>query len=228
MTPIERFAAARLYVITCPPGTGPNGYGPMVEAACQGGADVVQFRDKGLSGQEKYRVASRLAEICRAHKTLFIVNDAMDLALMVGADGVHLGQEDWPLSACRTLRDQAGRPEFLIGCSTHSLEQAEEAQRLQADYIAIGPVYQTPTKPMYEPVGLELVRQVTRQVPTPHVAIGGIDSTNVEHVLSAGAQRVAVVRSVCGKRDIEEAARHLKQRIGQWTPALSKGGTKNL
>ncbi|HVO32858.1 MAG TPA: thiamine phosphate synthase, partial [Elusimicrobiota bacterium] len=115
----------------------------------------------------------------------------------------------------QALRKDAGRLDFLIGRSTHSLVQAQDAERDGADYIAIGPVFQTPTKPTYEPVGLELLRRVTSLVRTPHVVIGGIDSTNVAQVLAAGARRVAVVRAVCGKRDVREAARHLKQMMEQ-------------
>jgi len=210
MGDLDRFIAARLYVITCPPAGGPEGYSAMVEAACAGGTDVVQFRDKNLPWKQRYEIAGQLRKICMKHSTLFIVNDATDLALAVQADGVHLGQEDLPLAAARELVKRAGRSDFLIGQSTHSLEQALEAERQGADYIGIGPVFATPTKPTYQPVGLELVRQVTSRVKTPHVAIGGIDAGNVEQVLAAGARRVAVVRAICGAENIQAAARRMK------------------
>jgi thiamine-phosphate pyrophosphorylase len=212
---IERFNQARLYVITCPPKEGPDGYEPMVRAACEGGADVVQFRDKLITGKERYRVAARLRNICRDAGVIFIVNDALEVALAVGADGVHLGQDDLPVREAKKLMHPMGIKNFLVGCSTHSLEQAQEAERQGADYIGIGPVFATPTKPTYNPVGLELVRAVTSRVRVPHVAIGGIDATNVGQVLAAGAERVAVVRAVCGADDITTAAKQLKQRIGQ-------------
>ena len=216
---IERFNQARLYVITCPPQSGPDGYEPMVRAACEGGADVLQFRDKWITGKERYRVAARLRRICRDFGVLFIVNDALEVALAVEADGVHLGQDDLPVAEAKKLMHPMGVKNFLVGCSTHSLEQARQAEREDADYIAIGPVYATPTKPTYNPVGLELIRAVTREVKVPHVAIGGIDATNVGQVLAAGAERVAVVRAVCGQEDIAAAARRMKQAIKDVTPA---------
>jgi thiamine-phosphate pyrophosphorylase len=213
MAIIDRFVAARLYVITCPPAAGLTGYPAMVRAACEGGADVVQFRDKMLSVKERYDVGLQLAEICYEHKVLFIVNDMLDLALSVGADGVHLGQDDLPQDAARELVNKFGATDFLIGRSTHSLEQAQQAEQEGADYIGIGPVFATPTKPAYNPVGLDLVKAVTSQVKTPHVAIGGIDPSNIQQVLEAGAQRVAVVRAVCGAEDVAEACRQMKKTM---------------
>jgi thiamine-phosphate pyrophosphorylase len=215
MSLIERFIAARLYAITCPPMAGALGYAEMVEAACAGGADIVQFRDKTLPWKDKYEVAKDLRKICAKYYVLFIVNDATDLALAAQADGVHVGQDDLPLPVVKELVKRSGRGEFLIGKSTHSLEQAQEAEREGADYIGIGPVFATPTKPTYGAVGLDLVRQVTQIVKTPHVAIGGIDARNVMHVLDAGAQRVAVVRAVCGAEDVKMAAQTMKKALTQ-------------
>ncbi len=212
-TIIERFKKARLYVITCPPKNGPEGYEAMVRAACEGGADVLQFRDKLITGRERYTVAARLRRICLNAGVLFIVNDALEVALTVAADGVHLGQDDLPVTEAKKLMFPMGIKNFLVGVSTHSLDQAIEAERQGADYIGIGPVFATPTKPTYNPVGLELVKSVTNHVKVPHVAIGGIDSTNVSQVLAAGAERVAVVRAVCGQDDIAGAVRHMKKAI---------------
>jgi len=219
MALIDQFVSSQLYVITCPPAAGPQGYSSMVEAACAGGADVVQFRDKTLSWKARYEVCSELRKICRKHNVLFIVNDAVDLALAVQADGVHLGQDDLPQDVAEQLVQRAGVKDFLIGRSTHSLEQAKQAEREGADYIGIGPVFSTPTKPTYIPVGLQLVKEVTSQVKTPHVAIGGIDRDNVEQVLAAGAQRVAVVRAVCGASDVEKAAKQMREAV---TSAIAK------
>lgn len=228
MTASERFNAARLYVITCPPKEGPEGYAAMVESACAGGADVVQFRDKTLTWKGRYEIAGELRKICRRYRALFIVNDAVDLALAVQADGVHLGQDDLPQVVAEQLVQRAGATNFLIGRSTHSLEQARQAAREGADYIGIGPVFATPTKPTSIPVGLQLVREVTSQVKTPHVAIGGIDAGNLDQVLTAGAQRIAVVRAVCGAPDIQQAAKQMKDAITRNPPAppFIKGGTK--
>ena len=204
-TVLEQFKAARLYVITTTP-VARQTYERMVEEACAGGADVLQFRDKLLSHKELYEKATRLRAICAEHGVLFIVNDFLEVALAAGADGVHLGQDDLPTVEARKILHMSGVSNFLVGRSTHSLEHALQAEREGADYIGIGPVFSTPTKPGYPPVGLELVRQVTARVRAPHVAIGGIDATNVESVLAAGAERVAVVRAVCGAPDIRKAA----------------------
>jgi thiamine-phosphate pyrophosphorylase len=212
-TALERFRAARLYVITAPRQDMP--YDRMVEAACAGGADVLQFRDKFLSHKEKYEVAAKLRAICARHGVLFIVNDHLEVALASEADGVHLGQDDLPTAAARDLVRGMGVKDFLIGRSTHSLEQAQAAEREGADYIGIGPVFATPTKPTYGAVGLELVRTVTAQVKTPHVAIGGIDAGNVRQVLEAGADRVAVVRAVANAADIAAAAKQIKELVHQ-------------
>src|SRR4051812_30531435 len=161
---VNRFLSARLYAITCPPKEGPTGYEAMVRAACAGGADIVQFRDKLITGKERYTVAARLLKICRQAGTLFIVNDALEVAMAIGADGVHLGQDDLPVAEAKKLMHPMGIKNFLVGCSTHSLEQALEAESQGADYIGIGPVFATPTKPTYNPVGLELVRTVTGHV----------------------------------------------------------------
>jgi thiamine-phosphate pyrophosphorylase len=215
---IERFEAARLYVITCPPREGAAGYDAMVRSACEGGADVVQFRDKLITGRERYAAAARLLKICREFGVLFIVNDALEVAMAVGADGVHLGQDDLPIAEAKKLMHPMGVKNFLVGCSTHSLEQALEAEKQGADYIGIGPVFATPTKPTYNPVGLALVKSVTDRVKVPHVAIGGIDTLNVAQVLAAGARRVAVVRAVCGAQDIKAASKKMKEAIVKAEP----------
>jgi thiamine-phosphate pyrophosphorylase len=200
-------------VITTPPGGGMT-YEHMVQQACLGGADVIQFRDKALAQRrDRFELAEKLRALCKQHGVLFIVNDYLEVAMACNADGVHLGQDDMDTKTVKTILHQNGVGNFLIGRSTHSLEQAQKAEQEGADYIGIGPMYATPTKPSYTPVGLELVRQVTSQVAVPHVAIGGIEANNVEAVLEAGAQRVAVVRAVCGAPDIREAARNLKAML---------------
>ena len=218
-TVIDRFNSARLYAITCPPKEGPGGYEDMVRAACEGGADIIQFRDKLITGRERFSAAARLLRICREFRVLFIVNDALEVAMAVGADGVHLGQDDLPVAEAKKLMHPMGVKNFLVGASTHSLEQALEAEKQGADYIGVGPVFATPTKPTYNPVGLELVKTVAGRVKVPQVAIGGIDSSNVAQVLAAGARRAAVVRAVCGADDIAAAAKRMKEALKDVTPA---------
>jgi thiamine-phosphate pyrophosphorylase len=210
---LDRFKAARLYAITTAPAVGQT-IEDMVRAACQGGVDVLQLRDKGLAQQrDRFQLAQRLRDICHAHGVLFIVNDFLEVAMASGADGVHFGQDDMAIDVARKILHQNGVGNFLIGRSTHSLAQAQKAELEGADYIAIGPVFLTPTKPTYEPVGIELVRDVVSQVKTPHVAIGGIDVTNVQQVLEAWAQCVAVVRAVCGAANIQAAAKSMKEAM---------------
>lgn len=222
---IDQFEKARLYVITCPPKGGASGYEAMVRAACEGGADIVQFRDKHIVGKARYDVANLLKRICRDHNVLFIVNDYLEVALGVECDGVHLGQDDMKVDEAKRLMHPMGIKNFLVGCSTHSVEQALEAERCGADYIGIGPVFATPTKPNYQPVSLELVKQVVPQINIPHVAIGGIDAANLDQVFAAGAKRVAVVRAACGAEDVKTAVKHLKERIQAVIPASRQPGS---
>jgi len=145
----------------------------------------------------------------RARGAVFIVNDHLDLAIEAGADGVHLGQDDISVEAARAAWGG------LIGRSTHSLDQALEAQRQGVDYIGVGPVYATPTKPGRPAVGLELLQAVASAISIPWFAIGGIDSSNLEDVLAAGASRVAVVRAVCEAPEPAAASRALLARLQQ-------------
>jgi thiamine-phosphate pyrophosphorylase len=183
-----------------------------VEAAYRGGADIVQLRSKVLREGALYRIGIRFRRIADRHRKLFFVNDRLDLALAVGADGVHLGQEDLPMEAVKKIL--RGRNLF-IGRSTHSLKQALEGERQGADYISVGPILRTPTKPTYQPVGLELLRQVRSRVRIPFVCIGGIDRNNIRQVIQAGAKRVAVVRAIFGVHNVYEATRALRSALDE-------------
>jgi thiamine-phosphate pyrophosphorylase len=139
---------------------------------------------------------------------LFVVNDRLDVAMAVEADGVHLGQVDLPVAAARRLW-----PGRILGRSTHSLSQAVEAEREGADYLGVGPVFATPTKPGRPAVGLGYVGSAAAQVRVPWFAIGGIDTSNVAAVVSAGARRVAVVRAVSDAVDVAGAVRALLSAV---------------
>ncbi len=212
MTAAQKIRAAKLYAVTCPSPAGEN-YADMVRKAISGGADVIQLRDKNLSGRQLLEISRELTRICRAQDALFILNDRLDIAIAAGADGVHLGQDDMPLPEAREILKDLGLSQFLIGASTHSLEQALKAESEDADYLGCGPVFATPTKPDYQAQGLELVRQYRANIRIPFVAIGGIDASNIEQVKEAGANCIAVVRAVFAQDDIESAARSLKQKI---------------
>jgi thiamine-phosphate pyrophosphorylase len=187
----------------------PAGYEPeeILRPALQAGVDVVQLRDKSSGDRDVVEAGRVFRRLCDAYDALFIVNDRAELAIACAADGVHLGQDDASPEEVRRLIGQ----DALIGLSTHTAEQIELAH--DVDYIAVGPVYRTPTKPEYEPVGLELVRHAAERAALPFFAIGGIDATNVEDVLEAGARRIAVVRAIRDTADPGEAARELKARI---------------
>ncbi|MDQ6713265.1 MAG: thiamine phosphate synthase [Candidatus Dormibacteraeota bacterium] len=199
----------RLYLITGDQGNEVE-TARVVGAALEGGVDVVQLRKKTMPKGEQYAIALALRRLTLLHDALFIVNDHADIAVAVDADGVHLGQDDLPPSVVRALPGFQGR---LIGRSTHSLEHARAAIEEGADYIAVGPVYPTPTKAGRPAVGTGLVAGVAAFVDRPWVAVGGIDLENAPKVVAAGAQAVAVVRAVYDAPDPAEAARRLHELI---------------
>ncbi len=167
----------------------------------EGGVDAVQLRVKELEA----RPLLRLAEVVRRRTTefgaLFIVNDRVDLAIAAGADGVHLGQDDLPVAAARAQLASAGHPGALIGWSTHQESEVRAGAGSGADYLGVGPVYATPTKPGRPAVGLELVRFAADRAGLPFFAVGGIDLATLPGVIGAGARRVAVVRALTEAED---------------------------
>lgn len=213
-----RLESARLYlVIEAVAGGRPTT--ELVAAALAGGVDVVQLRDKQAPDDEIVRAARVLGGRCEEHGALFIVNDRPDLAVAAGADGVHVGQGDADPAAAREVVGD----ELLVGLSTHTPDQVDAAERSAADYLAVGPVYATATKPKYEPVGLELVRQAAERTGKPFFAIGGIDAERAEIVAAAGARRIAVVRAIRDAADPEAAARELRAALdGEATGGTAK------
>lgn len=164
----------------------------------EGGIRIIQYREKDKSGLEKYRECLVLRQLTEAAGALLIINDHADLALAVGADGVHIGQDDMPPSAVRELIG----PHLLLGISTHSPQQAQAAVRAGADYIGVGPLYSTRTKvDVCEPVGLEYLEYAAKSIQIPFVAIGGIKQHNLAEVVSRGAACVAMVTEIVGAED---------------------------
>jgi thiamine-phosphate pyrophosphorylase len=207
---------ARLYLV-CDARPGEREPEELLRPALQGGVDVVQLRDKSGDERDVVEAGRVFRRLCDAYDALFIVNDHPELAIACAADGVHIGQED---ASIEDVRQVLGG-DSLVGVSTHSREQIEDARG--ADYIAVGPVFKTPTKPEYEPVGLELVRWAADQATVPFFAIGGIDRDNVDEVLDAGAGRIAVVRAIRDAEDPGDAARELKARIASSVGAGAPG-----
>ena len=185
-----------------------------LERAILGGATVVQYRAKKKTSREMYEEALLVREATRLHQVPFIVNDRLDLALAVGADGVHVGQEDLPVDA---IRQVVGR-EFIVGLSTHNLDKVREANREKlADYIGFGPVFPTTTKENPDPVtGVENLCRAVEESELPVVAIGGIFADNVKEVCSCRPSGVAVVRAVFQAGDPYENAHKLRELIDSY------------
>ena len=179
----------------------------VVEAMIRGGGRVVQYREKHKekSIREMFEECLVIREITRKHGVMFIVNDFVDIALLTNADGVHVGQDDLPLAEVRRLVGHR-----IIGVSTHSPEQAEAAVAGGADYIGVGPVFETRTKEdVCDPVGFEYLEYAAHKVPIPFVAIGGIKAHNIHEVISRGAESVCMVTEIVGAEDIEGTVRRL-------------------
>jgi thiamine-phosphate pyrophosphorylase len=171
----------------------------------RGGAKAIQLRYKGDDRDELLAIAQQLKSLCYENKVLFIINDYLDIALAVGADGLHLGQKDLPVKEARRLLPI----DMLLGVSVTTVEQAKAAQGGGADYIAVGSMYPTSSKETAKVVGLERLRKVRGVVSLPLVAIGGINKDNAGEVAAAGADGVAVISAILGAEDVEGAARQL-------------------
>jgi thiamine-phosphate pyrophosphorylase len=187
--------------------------GEVARQLIAGGVDILQVRAKISSHAERVEIAMKALSAASGHGVPVIINDDIDAAFETGADGVHLGQEDWMALGGREERIQQLANMRIVGLSTHSLEQAFAAERDGADYIGVGPVFATGTKPGAQPVGVELVREVARRVTVPFFAIGGITLTNMGRVLEAGATRVAVVSAILKAPDVAKAAEAFKRRL---------------
>lgn len=203
----------RLYLVATPrPHMSEDEFLARVSAALDGGVDVLQLRCKDAEGLAYLRLAGRVKELARAAEVPFIINDRADIALAAGADGVHLGQDDLPPECARRILPAGA----IIGRSSHEPADAERALGEGATYFAVGPVWETPTKPGRKAAGLSYVHDVVgRRVDVPWFAIGGITHDNVGQVLEAGATRIAVVRAILDARDPAEAARVFTEALRQ-------------
>ncbi len=181
----------------------------ILEGAIAAGCRMVQLREKEWPSGRLLPLAERLRGRCRAAGVTFIVNDRVDLAVAVEADGVHLGQDDLPPRIARPLL----QPGMLLGVSTHSAEQARAAQAARADYVAVGSIFPTATKVGFELVGPGLLRELRPELRVPLIAIGGITAANAGEAIRAGADGVAVISAVCGAPDPEAASRRLLDAI---------------
>jgi len=199
-----------LYVITDEMIGGGRSHAAIAQLATAGGADVIQLRDKTCSSLELLRAARDVCIITRKSGTLFIINDRFDVAIACGADGVHLGQDDMPVSTARQLAP----PGFIIGVSVGTVGEAVQAEREGADYLALSPTFSTVSKDDAGPGhGLDRLREIRRAVSIPVIAIGGINRQNAGDVIAAGADGIAVISAVVASPDITAAVRELKDIV---------------
>jgi thiamine-phosphate pyrophosphorylase len=205
----ERLGSAHLYLVC------DDRSDEFLAGALAGGVDLVQLRMKDASDEEIVAAGRRFAAAAGDHGALFILNDRPDLVIATGADGVHIGQDDASVADARSIVG----PERLVGLSTHSPSQVDAASGAGVDYIGVGPVYATPTKPGRPAVGLDLVRYAAVHATVPFFAIGGISPANVQAVHTAGATRVAVVRALTEAGEVKQAARALRIAIVAGTEA---------
>jgi len=202
----ERLRTARLYFVcdAHPRGEDPE---PLLQAALTGGADIVQLREKSLPRRETELAGLTFRRLCDTFSALFIVNDDPDLARACKADGVHVGQDDLPVEEVR----EALGADAIVGLSTHSEEQMAASAERPVDYVSAGPIWETPTKQGRPGVGLELISHAAERAPHPFFAIGGIDTSNAEQVVRAGARRLCVVRAIRDAEDPAAVATELRQ-----------------
>ena len=208
LMPSKRFEKVRLYVLL----TSSLCRGDPVDTAravIAGGADCIQIREKEMTDRQIVLLSQRIKEITKPAGVLLIINDRVDIATVVGADSVHLGQDDLSIRAARSLLP-AG---MIIGQSTHNIVQARSAVEDGADYISVGPIFPTSTKDAGKPVGVDFLKQVACEIPLPNVAVGGITADNVGQIVSAGGRRVAVCSAIISAADPAAAAREIKTQL---------------
>jgi thiamine-phosphate diphosphorylase len=192
-----------LYFITDRRASGKRSVPDLVKAVIEGGLKLLQYREKVLPKRETYLVAQALRELTRSAKATLIINDDLDLAMAVEADGVHLGQEDLPLSIARKILGHR----MMIGISVRDIPAARRAVREGADYLAVGPIFASSTKLVCPPLGCGIIREIRKVTRLPLFGIGGIDPTNACEVMQAGADGVAVISSLHQASDVTEATR---------------------
>ena len=186
----------------------------ITRLAIAGGADTIQYRQKSGSTREMIEIARNMKRLCSEAGVTFIVNDRLDVAIAAEADGVHLGQDDFPIPMARELLGK-GR---IIGGSAATLDEARKCLSEGADYVGFGPVYPTSSKDDAGPVsGIDILKQVVEIIPLPIIAIGGVSAENIPDVMRAGARGIAVISAVCCQDDPEEATRALYQALNKGT-----------
>ena len=205
---LRRLADARLYLV-CDHAPGGRGLAELLPRAIGGGVEILQLREKTLADEQLLTTACEAGELCERLGALFVLNDRPLVAREANADGVHVGQDDMPVGQVRAIVG----PDMLIGLSTHTPAEIDAADPTLVDYIGVGPVHATPTKPGRPAVGLELVRYAATHARVPFFAIGGLDAGNLDEAIAAGATRACVLRAIADSENPEHAARELRERL---------------
>ena len=209
-------ANSPLYLITSPS----DQLLTIVEAALRGGITLIQYRDKNSKDTELLSQGQQLVQLCHHYGALLIVNDRVDIALAIDADGVHLGQQDMSVTFARQVLGS----HKIIGLSTTNAQEMQIAITQKADYIGVGPVYETPTKPGKAAAGLDYIRYAVENFSLPWFAIGGIDTNNVNEVIAAGAERIAVVRAIMAAEQPTLVTQYFMSKLTRKTTLPLLGG----
>lgn len=178
------------------------------QAICAG-VDILQLRAKDLTDHQILKIGQAIKKVCSKGKALFLLNDRPDLAHILDIDGVHLGQDDLPIKEARKILGK----NKIIGFSTHSTAQAIAAEKQGVDYIGLGPIFTTETKPDFTPIGIKVISKVKAKINIPFLAIGGINLENIHQVLASGSQRIAICRAIVAAKNISLTIREFKQRL---------------
>ena len=218
---MTRFVRAGLYLVTSQELSRGRSTEDIVSAALRGGVRLVQLREKSMATRDLVGLARRLRRMTAEAGALLVVNDRIDVALAVGADGVHLGQDDLPIELARGIA-----PDLILGASTHSVEEAVAAQRTGASYVNIGPLFPTGTKAWGGAfIGVEGLERIARHVAVPYTVMGGIKKEHIAALIRSGARIVAVVTAVTAAADPEQAARELLSAIHRAESRASRNDT---
>lgn len=224
MNRAERLAKLRevdIYPVTCEALSEGRSNIEVLDAVLKGGAKIIQLREKDLDKKALYELALQFRKRTSTHNALLMINDHVDVALAVGADGVHLGQGDLPIKAARKIA-----PDLILGASSHSLEQAIQAQEESADYVNIGPIFPTRTKVTASDfLGPDAIRLIGPRLNVPFTTMGGINENNIRSVLEAGARHIAMVTGITRAKDITATVQSLRKIIRSYssTPDLNEG-----
>jgi len=205
----ELLAKVRLYVIADKRICGDKNIEEVVCQAIDGGAEMIQYRDKESDYEDFLKIASKLKDICKEKNIPFIINDRVIIALKTDADGVHLGQEDLSIKEAREILGS----EKIIGKSAETIQQAKEAEEEGADYVGVGPIFDTLSKQIKKPAGPGIIREAKDSLEIPFFSIGGINLTNVDRIVQAGGKRIAVISAVVSSDDVKSSAAKLLEKL---------------